>query len=138
MVSAITDMPNPNNVKHFKSYLQTCSWCRKFIKNISEVSRALCKLTRKNVPQKWDEIQEETLKQLKQALVTAPILIQADEKLPFTTRTDASGYALGAVLTQGDKDEERWIEYASRLLTQAERNYNTTQREALAVEWGVH
>ncbi|KAH0814290.1 hypothetical protein GEV33_008501 [Tenebrio molitor] len=68
-------------------------------------------------------------------LTTAPVLRQADETLPFKIRTDASNYALGAVLLQGEGPEEKPIEYASRLLTPSERNYDTTQREALAVVW---
>ncbi|KAF2891999.1 hypothetical protein ILUMI_14174, partial [Ignelater luminosus] len=76
--------------------------------------------------------------QLKKAVISPPILQQADESLPFKIRTDASGYALGAVLLQGEGHEEKPIEYASRLMTPAERNYDTTQREALAVVWACH
>ncbi|GFU23315.1 retrovirus-related Pol polyprotein from transposon opus [Trichonephila clavipes] len=44
---------------------------------------------------------------------------------------DASNYALGAVLLQGEGSDEHPIEYASRLLTPAERNYSTTERPLL-------
>ncbi|GBL76275.1 Retrovirus-related Pol polyprotein from transposon 297 [Araneus ventricosus] len=62
-------------------------------------------------------------------------LNQADFTKPFVLRTDASNYALGAVLLQGPDMEEHPIEYASRLLNSAERNYSTTEREALVVVW---
>ncbi|GFW42861.1 retrovirus-related Pol polyprotein from transposon 297 [Trichonephila clavipes] len=56
---------------------------------------------------------------------------------PYIIRTDASNYALGAVLLQGEGSDEHPIEYASRLLSPAERNYSTTEREALAVVWAL-
>ncbi|GFX38851.1 hypothetical protein TNCV_1890151 [Trichonephila clavipes] len=62
---------------------------------------------------------------------------QADGTKLYIIRTDASNYALGAVLLQGEGSDEHPIEYASRLLTPAERNYSTTEREALAVVWAL-
>lgn len=71
---------------------------------------------------------------MRKALSEAPVLRQIDENLTFILRTDASSYAIGAILLQGESlHEERPIEYASRLLTTAEVNYSTTERKALAV-----
>ena len=74
---------------------------------------------------------------LKKLLTSPPILRQADPRLPYVLSTDASAYAVGAVLLQGEGPDERPVEYASRLLNPAERNYATTEREALAVVWSV-
>ncbi|GFT00039.1 retrovirus-related Pol polyprotein from transposon 17.6 [Trichonephila clavipes] len=68
-------------------------------------------------------------------LMTPPILKQADGSKPFTICTDTSSYALEAVLLQGSGPDEHVIEYASQLMIPAERNYSTTEREALAVVW---
>ncbi|GFV86059.1 hypothetical protein TNCV_670561 [Trichonephila clavipes] len=58
---------------------------------------------------------------------------------PFIIRTDASSYALGAVLLQGESPtDEQPVEYASRLLSSAEKNYSTTEREALAIVWALN
>ncbi|GFS85669.1 transposon Ty3-I Gag-Pol polyprotein [Trichonephila clavipes] len=70
-------------------------------------------------------------------LMTPPILKQAEGPKPFTIRTDASSYALGAVLLQGSDPDEHVSEYASRLMIPAERNYSTTEREALAIVWAL-
>ncbi|GFX32615.1 integrase catalytic domain-containing protein [Trichonephila clavipes] len=63
---------------------------------------------------------------------------QADFAKPFLIRTDASNYALGAVLLQGEDKEEHPVEFASRLLNPTERNYSTTERDALAVVWALN
>ena len=73
----------------------------------------------------------------KQRLANAPILRQANPEEPFILRTDASAYALIAALLQGEGPEERPIEYASRLLTNHEQNYTTTEHEVLAIVWAV-
>ncbi|GBM95898.1 Retrovirus-related Pol polyprotein from transposon 297, partial [Araneus ventricosus] len=89
-------------------------------------------------PVRGSEQEQQAFQTLKQRLVTPPVLRQVDPTKPFIIRTDASGYALGAVLLQGDSPaDERPIEYASRLLSSADKNYSTTEREALAVVWAL-
>lgn len=136
-VSAIMKIPSPKNQKQVQSFLQTCSWYRKFIENFSAVAKPLCTLTKRDAIWKWGEEEENSFQKLKENLTKAPILQQADYSKPYVLRTDASGYALGAVLLQGEGTDERPIEYASRLLTTAESNYSTTEREALAVVWAI-
>ncbi|GFU75150.1 retrovirus-related Pol polyprotein from transposon 412 [Trichonephila clavipes] len=59
--------------------------------------------------------------------------------MPFIIRIDTSSYTLGAVLLQGESPaEEQPVEYASRLLSSAEKNYSTIEREALAVVWALN
>ncbi|GFX95603.1 retrovirus-related Pol polyprotein from transposon 297 [Trichonephila clavipes] len=81
--------------------------------------------------------EQEAFRDLKLKLASPPVLKPADGTKTFVIRTDASCVALGAVLLQGEKDEEHPIEYASRLLSSSERNYSTTEREALAVVWAL-
>ncbi|GFV57124.1 retrovirus-related Pol polyprotein from transposon 17.6 [Trichonephila clavipes] len=73
---------------------------RKFILNFSDISRALSNLTKKSTAWKWSEIEQQVFQTLKQCLITPPILRQVDPKEYFIIRTDASSYALGAVLLQ--------------------------------------
>ncbi|GFV01045.1 hypothetical protein TNCV_1009661 [Trichonephila clavipes] len=92
------------------------------------LTNAICYLTKKKVKWQWGFDQQNAFQTLKNSLTTPPVLKQADGTKPYIIRTDASNYALGAVLLQGEGSDEHPIEYASRLLTPAERNYSTTER----------
>lgn len=135
--SAITNMLPPKNAKQVKSIVQSCSWYRRFIANFADVSRPLTNLLKKNITWKWGPNEQDAFDQLKLALTSTPVLQQNNGSKPYILRTDASAYALSAVLLQTHDDQEHPIEFASRLLTSAERNYSTTEREALAVVWSL-
>ena len=52
---------------------------------------------------------------------------------PFILDTDASDFAIGAVLSQIQDEKERSISFASKVLNKAQRAYCTTRKEWLAV-----
>ena len=80
---------------------------RRFIDKFSEVARPLTNLTKKNVVWEWGPTQSAAFEELKTALTSAPILKPAEPGKPYILRTDASAYALGAALLQGEGNEER-------------------------------
>jgi len=51
--------------------------------------------------------------------------------------TDARNEGVGAVLSQGEIGKDFLVAFASRSLNKAERNYSTTEKEFLAIVWGV-
>lgn len=136
-VEAISCIPHPTTTKQVASFIQTCSWYRKFIPEFADQARPLTMLLKKNAVFRFGDAQKAAFDTLKEKLISAPLLTQPDWSKPFIVRTDASNYALGGVLLQGEEKEEKPIEYASRLLTPAERNYSSVEREALAVIWCI-
>jgi hypothetical protein len=75
---------------------------------------------------------------LKEKLSTAPILIFPNWEIEFHVHVDASGIALGAILVQpGEGNMDHPIYFSSRKLSQAERNYTTTEREGLAMIYAL-
>src|SRR5436189_6241162 len=91
-----------------------------------------------DITKEWKEKQEESFQTLKEKLYTAPILAYPDFEKEFILYTDASGYALGAVLSQKEKDgNEHVVYYASKTLTDTERKYSAIELECYAVVWAV-
>ena len=74
---------------------------------------------------------------MKSSLGNAETLAYFDRNAEETKLvTDASPVGLGAVLTQVQQGQERVVAYASRSLTDVERRYSQTEREALGLVWG--
>nr|GEW10630.1 reverse transcriptase domain-containing protein [Tanacetum cinerariifolium] len=74
---------------------------------------------------------------LKKKLTEAPILIALNWDLPFELMRDASDFAIGAVLGKCHEKHFRPIHYASKMMTDAESNYTTTEKEMLAVVYAL-
>ena len=82
----------------------------------------------------WTNDCQEAFDNLRQKLVSAPILAFPDYTKSFILDTDASDTGMGAVLSQVESGgTERVIAYASCTLSQAERRYCVTRKELLAV-----
>jgi hypothetical protein len=81
---------------------------------------------------------QDTFETLCQRITSEPVLIQPNLTKPFKLEVDASGFALGAVLTQrGDDGKKHPIAFYSTTLTEAERNYDIWDLELLAVIKGT-
>jgi hypothetical protein len=78
---------------------------------------------------KWDEKCQESFDQLKERLMSPPVLVMLDLHKGFDIYCDACGQGLGCVLNQ----EGHVIAYASRQLRKHELNYPTHDLELVAV-----
>lgn len=138
-LAAIKQWPIPTTVTQLQSFLGLANYYRRFVKDYSFIAAPLTTLcspkSKKELP--WTQEHQTAFDTLKQALVTAPIIHPPNLAQPFTVTTDASNYAVGAVLTQGEGDELRTIAYESRKMTSAERNYPVHDKEMLAVMYAL-
>jgi len=134
---AVEKFPVPRKIKDVQSFLGLAGYYRKFIKDFSKIAKPLTKLIKKGEKFSWTAEQQNSFQLLKEKLTTAPVLNYPDFQQEFLVTTDASDYAIGAVLSQGPVGQDRPIAYASRILCKAEQNYNTTEKELLAIVWAV-
>ncbi|CAB0030022.1 unnamed protein product, partial [Trichogramma brassicae] len=136
-VEAISNWPRPTNVKQIRQYLGTTGYYRRFIKDYARIASPLSNLTKKNKPFEWTEECETSFLTLKQHLCKAPILQFPDMNQKFTLTTDASDYAIGAVLSQTVDGNDLPVSYLSRSLNKHEINYTTTEKECLAALYAM-
>jgi hypothetical protein len=106
---------------------------KRFIKDISKITKPLTQLFQKDVAFDFDKKCLVAFRNLKSALVSAPIIQPPNWSQPFEIMCDASDYAVGAVLGQRKEGRVHAIYYASKTLSKAQLNYATTETELLAV-----
>ena len=136
-VKAVEEWPTPKNVTEVRSFVGLCSYYRRFVKDFAWVAGPLHGLTGKRAHFEWNEKCQQAFEELKNRLVSSPILAMPEDEGTFRLDTDASNESIGAVLSQVQDGQERVIAYASRLLTKPERNYCVTRRELLAVVYFI-
>ncbi len=133
-VSMIQAWPVPCNVREVQSFLGFANFYRRFISSYAEFTQPLTNLCRKNTPWHFGEPESTAFQHLKTAFRTAPVLYHWALDLPMTVETDASNYAIVGILSITTPDLEiRPIAFHSRSLHDAERNYDTHDKELLAV-----
>ena len=132
-VESIKNWPTPTDAKGVRSFLGIASYYRKFIPNFTTIASCLTRLTEKDVKFQWAEEEVKSFEELKENLVSAPILSFPMDKGRYIVDTDASNFGIGAVLSQIQGEEEKVIAYASKSLSKSQRRYCTTKRELLAV-----
>ncbi|PIK54937.1 hypothetical protein BSL78_08146 [Apostichopus japonicus] len=134
--SAVREFPQPTDKKSLERFLGLSGWCAKFVQHYSTMIEPLNKLRKKNAQWKWSDECQSAFEEVKQEITTKVSLTIPDFKKPFELHTDASGVGLGAALVQQTgSGDRRVIEFASRVLTPAEKNYSVTELECLAVVW---
>nr|GEY95977.1 retrotransposon protein, putative, Ty3-gypsy subclass [Tanacetum cinerariifolium] len=126
-VEAITKWPRPMSVTEVRSFLGLAGYYREFVEGFSRLALPLTKLMRKGDKFVLNEEREKSFEELKQRLVSAPVLTLPSGSGGFQIYSDASKKGLGCVLMQHGKV----IAYASRQLKPYERELNMRQRRWL-------
>ena len=132
-VKSIRQWPAPTSVVGVRSFLGLAGYYRKFVKNFSKIASPMTKLLQKNEPFQWKEPQQKAFEALKLAVSTAPTLILPDDSKPYVVTADASGFAVGATLSQDHGRGLQPIAFMSKKMLERELRYPTHEHELLAV-----
>jgi hypothetical protein len=100
-IDAVVKFPIPQSKKDIKSFLGLAGYYRKFIADFSAIARSLTNMLKKENEWNWTEKEQTSFDLLKFKLTNTPLLQYPDFNKPFILTTDASGYAIAAILSQG-------------------------------------
>lgn len=133
----------PTNVEELQSFLGLVNYVNKWIPNLATKTEPLKELLRKKLGKNtsilpfWKPAQSSAFNDLKNILTKVQSLGYYDVNDKTQVKADASPVGLGAVLVQLDSKGPRIIAYGNRTLTECERKYSQTEKEALALVWSV-
>ena len=138
-IKIVQDYPVPRTPKQVKSFLGLASYYKRFIKQFSHITAPLRQLLQKNVKYDWSSDCQKAFDTLKNALISAPILVRPDFDKPFILTTDSSTTACAYILSQlDDKGREQVVSYGGRALRDNEKRWGVSEIEALAVIEGIN
>ena len=138
-VSAFVESKPPKTVSEVRSYLGMANYSAQFIEDFATIAEPLRKLTFKDAKFEWGTEQQKAYETLKKALLKSPVMSYFDISKETMIHVDASPVGLSAILSQRNKGstESHIIAYASKSLTATEKRYSQTEKEALAIVWGI-
>jgi hypothetical protein len=129
-VREIKEWPSPRSIFEVRSFHGLESFYRKFIRNFSGIcTPMLDTVKKKHKSFNWIEEAEKSFKVLQEKITEQPILVLPDFGKIFQVRCDASGVAIGAVLSQ----DNRPVAYFSEKLNDTMKNYSTYEKEFYVV-----
>ena len=163
-LTAVAEWPEPQDVKDLQSFLGFTNFFRKYVPGYAAIVEPMLELMRglstaygkgkagkhskfrkhrgKLKPDSakwiWGDRQQQAFTDIKQALVSPPVLDYPDFSKEFVLHVDASRNGLGGVLYQrDDKGKLKVLAYGSKSVGPTERNYSAHKLEFLALKWAV-
>ena len=147
---AIQKWEKPKTLRELRAFTGLINWYGIYVKNLAEISAPMCELlkTPKGAAKKskirtlkWDEESTASFHATKSAFIEGLQLFILNPDRPFFLRTDASNYAVGAVLEQVDPDgsvtgvagQHYPVAFWSRKLAQGQLNWSPREKEAYAI-----
>lgn len=142
-LSAIKDFRAPTTISELQSFLGLVNFVGKWIPHLSTTTEPLKELLRQkagrnsDITDSWNDIRQAAFNKLKASLADIPRLGYYNPNDKTAVIADASPVGLGAVLVQTNNEGSRIIAYGNKTLTDCERRYCQTEKEALALVWAI-
>src|SRR5258705_10769084 len=133
-VSAIQDWPEPWKVRDVQAFLRFANFYQRFIHDYLEMTHPLNHLCKKSIPWHFGVEEVKAFQDLKEAFGSAPVLAHWAPNLLMTVEMDTSDGVIAGILSVTTEDGDiRPVAFYSRTLQSAEQNYDTHDKELLAI-----
>src|SRR6266481_3575012 len=130
----IQDWPKPRKVKDIQSFLGFANFYHHFIYEYSQIAVPLMQLTCKGATWHFTDECHSAFQTLKKAFTMAPVLTHWLPDTPITVETDASDYALAAILSiMTPSGKLHPVAFHSHTFHKPEHNYDVHDKELLAI-----
>jgi len=137
-VRAVSSLPFPPTTLDLKCFFGLAEMLKTFIHDYGRIKGILLQLLQKDTAYLPSPVQFAAFQQLKLLIASSVLLYNPDMSRTFYLRTDFSDLGLGAVLYQLDNDKHiRVVQFLSRALHGAEKNYPPQKGEFLAIKWAT-
>ena len=134
-VAGVVEWPVLSNRKEVQSVLGFTNLYRRFIEGFSHIACPLFDLTKADSVFHWSSEEQKAFNNLRDKIVSTPILTLPDNSRPYRVEADSSNFATGAVLSQQCTEDRKWhpVVFLSKSLSPVERNYEIHDKEMLAI-----
>ena len=113
-VEEIIQLSPPHNIRHLQCLQGMENFLQRFVANFSNLTKGFMHLLKKDTHFYWDEWDQESFDDLKQALATVPVLSPPDYSHDFLFYVAASQETVGMVLVQEDEEIHEHVIYYLR------------------------
>ena len=124
-------------MRAIRQFLGLSGYYRRFIQDYAELAKSLSDLFKKDVKWEWGNSQKRSFRRLRWYFYGEPILLYPDFQKTFKPTTDASDYAIGAILIQEKDGVDMPVVYFSETMNTCEQRYPEAEKECLAVLYAV-
>ena len=135
-MKVVKESSRPESKEAVRSFLGMTGYLSKFIPRYASITAPLRNLTQKDTKFHWNKEEQDAFEKLKDSLTSENTMIYFNPNKPIVVRAEASYYdGISAGLFQDIKKGLQPVHFISRTMTETEKRYSQTEKDALAVRW---
>ena len=124
--------------KEIRGFLGRLQYISRFIDRLTDICEPIFCLLRKNQPTVWNDDCQRAFENIKECLLSPPVLVPPTPRRPLLLYLSVSDIALGCMLAQlNDSGKKRAIYYLSKRILEYECKYLMIERLCLALVWAT-